>query len=47
MHVSNGFPIDRSADLYFDDLHIQIININNSPKAFLENSSAQLGIFST
>ncbi len=39
------FLIDRSADLYFDDLDLQIININNSPKASLENSSAQWAIF--
>ncbi len=31
------FSIDRSADLYFDDLHLQIIDINNSPKSiFIE-----------
>ncbi len=39
------FLIDRSADLYFDDLDLQIININNSPKASLENSSVQWAIF--
>ncbi len=32
-------------DLYFDYLHLQIININNSSKASLENSSPQWAIF--
>ncbi len=38
------FP-NQSADLYFDDIHFQIINLNNSSKASLENSSAQWTIF--
>ncbi len=40
------FPVDRSADLsFFAHLHLQIINLNKSLKASLENSSAQWAIF--
>ncbi len=35
------FPIDQLICQFFDDLHLQIINLNNSLKASLDNSSAQ------